>query len=425
MIGAEIHNFAKELWPINRSITGLGVRLTLKKIKKQLPNLKIYSIPSGTKAFDWTVPEEWHVREAYILTPKGEKICDFSTNNLHLLGYSIPFKGRLSLEDLQKHLFSIPEQPNAIPYITSYYKKRWGFCIAHEQRSRMEKGEYEILVDSKISKGNLNYGEVLLEGKSKKEIFLSTYICHPSMANNELSGPSVTTYLAKWLTGLHTREFTYRIIFIPETIGSITYLSKNLSELKKNVFSGFNISCVGDDRSYSYIPSRASDTISDRVAIHVLKWIDPNFKRYNWLDRGSDERQYCAPGIDLPIATIQRTKYGEYPEYHTSLDNLEDVVTPEGLEGGYWAIRRGIEVLENNFFYKSCVLGEPQMGKRGLYSTLSTKKSRTNEKVMMDFLSYCDGQNSLLDIAEKVNVPAWQLFEVIEILQKEKLIARV
>ena len=425
MIGQEIHNFAKELWPLNRSITGPGLRQTLQEIKKHIPSLKICSVPSGTAVFDWTVPKEWSVKKAYIVNPAGEKICDFSNNNLHVVGYSIPFQGKLTLEELQKYLHSIPEQPDAIPYVTSYYERRWGFCITHHQRLRLEKGEYEVLLDSELKDGYLDFGEVILNGKSEKEVFLSTYVCHPSMANNELSGPTVTTFITKWLGNLDHREFTYRIVFIPETIGSITYLSKHLKDLKKNVFSGFNISSVGDDRAYSYIPSRAENTISDKVALHVLRWMDPDFKKYNWLDRGSDERQYCAPGIDLPVATIQRSTYGKYPEYHTSLDNLENVVTPEGLNGGYWAIRRALEILENNHFYKVNVFGEPQLEKRGLYSTLSTKRSRTDKRIILDFLSYCDGKNSLLDIADKIRSPCWKLFEVVEILLKEKLITRM
>ena len=429
MIGDEIYKFAKELWPINRSITGEGLRETLKKLSTHLTKLEIKSVPSGTKVFDWEIPPEWHVREAYIISPEGKKICDFSVNNLHLVGYSIPFRGRMKLEELQKNLHSLPEQPNAIPYITSYYEMRWGFCLTQKQRDILEDGEYEVVVNSKLFEGELNYGELVLPGESDQEIFLSTYICHPSMANNELSGPAVATYLAKWLSELKTRRYTYRLVFIPETIGSIAYLSKNYINLKKKVIAGFNISCVGDERSYSYLPSRNGNTISDKVAKHVLKWIDPNYKIYTWLDRGSDERQYCAPGIDLPIASILRTKYGEYPEYHTSLDNLNDVVTPKGLDGGYWALRRALELIEKNNFYKANVLCEPQMGKRGLYPSLSKKNSVKNSvdesRLIMNLLSYCDGEHSLIDIAEKINIPAWDLYKSIETLISHDLVSPI
>lgn len=426
MIGNEIHNFAKKLWKINRSITGAGVRETLITIKKDyLPNLKIESVPSGTKVFDWTVPLEWQVDAAYIISPSGKKICDFSNNNLHLVGYSVPFRGKMNLKELQKYLYSLPQQPNAIPYITSYYEKRWGFCIAQEQRDILEDGEYEVVIDTKHFSGQLNYGELILPGESDKEIFLSTYVCHPSMANNELSGLTVMTYLSKWLSELKPRRYTYRLVFVPETIGSISYLSKNYINLKKKVFAGFNISCVGDERSYSYLPSRNGKTISDKLAKHVLKWVDPNYVSYTWLNRGSDERQYCAPGIDLPIATIARTMYENYPEYHTSLDNLDKVVTPKGLDGGYWVLRKILELIEKNRTYKSKFLCEPQLSKRNLYPTLSTKKTAEQVMTMMNFISFCDGEHSLLDISEKINVPAWDLYELTEKLLSNDLIFQV
>ncbi len=425
MIGNEIHQFARELWPINRSITGAGLRETLKRISIHIPKLDIKSVPSGTQVFDWTIPREWHVNKAYIITPSGEKICDFSENNLHLLGYSIPFEGNVTLEELKKHLYTLPDQPNAIPYATSYYEERWGFCISQKEFDVLKKGTYKVVIDSTLFKGELNYGELLIKGKSKKEIFLSTYVCHPSMANNELSGPTVLTFIAKWLMENNKREYSYRIIFIPETIGSITYLSRNYKEMKKKTIAGFNITCVGDDRSYSYLPSRNGDTISDLISKHILKWIDKNFKNYSWLERGSDERQYCSAGIDLPIASIFRTKYGEYPEYHTSLDNLERVVTPKGLDGGYWAIRKAIEAIERNKKYITTVLCEPQMGKRGLYPTLSTKKSKEKIKLIMDLLSFCDGKNSLIDIAEALNTAIWNLYDVIDTLEKNDLISKI
>ena len=424
MIGIEIHNLAKKLWKINRSITGEGVRFTLEIIKKDyLQNLLIHSIPSGTKVFDWVVPMEWHVDEAYIIAPDGNKICDFSLNNLHLVGYSIPFCGKIKLSDLKNHLYSLPEQPNAIPYVTSYYKEHWGFCITQKQKESLVEGEYEVVINSKIFSGNLNYGEIVLPGKSNKEVFLSTYICHPSMANNEISGPVVLTYLAKWLQDLTSRNYTYRIVFIPETIGSITYISKNFKSLKKKVFAGFNISCVGDDRSYSYLPSRNGKTISDLIAKHVLKWTDPNYIKYNWSDRGSDERQYCAPGIDLPIASILRTKYGMYPEYHTSLDNLDEVVTPKGLNGGYLVLKKTLELIEKNKIYKTNILCEPQLSKKGLYPSISIKNKNLETRRLLDIISYCDGEHSLLDIAEKINVPAWDLYEYVDKLIQHDLIS--
>ena len=421
MIGDKIYEFTSELFPLNRSLTGKGLRETLKRISAHIPELKIKSVPTATKVFDWIVPKEWDVKEAYIITPSGKKICDFSKNNLHLVGYSIPFKGVLTLDELKKNLHTLPNQPNAIPYVTSYYEERWGFCISQNEFNSLQKGNYKVVINSTLFDGELNYGELLIKGHSDKEIFISTYICHPSMANNELSGPCVVTFLAKWLVELPKTNYSYRVIFIPETIGSITYLSQNYKYMKDKIFAGFNISCIGDDRSYSYLPSRNGNTISDEIAKHVLKWIDPDYKSYTWLDRGSDERQYCAPGIDLPIASIMRTKYGEYPEYHTSLDNLENVVTPKGLDGGYWSIRKSIEAIEKNRKYKSVILCEPYMSKRCLYPTLSIKE-RINERIMMNFLSLCDGQTSLLESAIRLNVPIWELYDLIEKLKNHKLI---
>ena len=422
MIGNEIHKFAKELWPLNRSITGEGLRETLQRISVHLPKLEIKSIKSGTKVFDWVVPKEWIVKKAYIITPSGKKICDFSKNNLHLLGYSIGFNGSLSLNELKKHLYTLPNQPNAIPYVTSYYVERWGFCLTQNELEALEDGIYKVVIDASLFNGELNYGELLIKGKSDKEIFLSTYVCHPSMANNELSGPTVLTFLTKWLQEADILEYSYRIIFIPETIGSISYLSRNYKKMKNKIIAGFNISCVGDDRSYSYLPSRDGNTVSDFIAKHVLKWTDKNFIEYSWLDRGSDERQYCAPGIDLPIASIARTLYGKYPEYHTSLDNLDNLVTPRGLNGGYWVIRKAIEAIERNKKYKVSVMCEPQMGKRGLYPTISTKNSNNEVTLMMNLISLCDGNNSLLDIAERLNVAIWDLYDVVSKLKKQNLI---
>jgi len=269
-IGKEMYELVKRLFPICRSITGNGVRETLKIIQEYIP-IEIYEVPTGTKVFDWTVPKEWNIKDAYVMDANGNKIIDFKKNNLHVLGYSIPVNKALSLSELQEHLYSLPEQPEAIPYVTSYYKERWGFCIAHKDRELLKEGEYKVFIDSELKDGSLTYGELIIPGKSENEVFLSTYICHPSMANNELSGPAVTTFLTKWILSKQRRN-TYRIIFIPETIGSITYLSKNLEVMKKNVIAGFNVSCVGDDKVYSYLPTRKGDTYADKIALNILSF---------------------------------------------------------------------------------------------------------------------------------------------------------
>lgn len=418
-IGMQMHGWARDLFPISRSLTGDGIRATLNYIKILLPDLQIFSVLSGVQAFDWTVPDEWTIRDAYVLDPDGSRIIDFKVHNLHVVGYSEPVNEWFDLDELNKHLYSLPDQPDAIPYVTSYYSRRWGFCLTHEQRQKLRPGRYRAVIDSDLKPGVLNYAELVLPGEINQEVLLSTYVCHPSMANNELSGPVVTIALARWLMSQKNR-YTYRIIFVPETIGSIVYLSRNLEHLKLQVRAGFNITCVGDDRGYSYLPSRDGNTLSDRVALHVLKHIDLEFKRYTWLDSGSDERQYCSPGVDLPIATIMRSKYGEFPEYHTSLDDL-NLVTPKGLIGGFNALKQAIEVIEGNFFLKSTVLCDPQLGKRGLYPTLSTKESTMQVRAMMNLISYCDGR-SLLEIAEIIDEPVSKLLTILKPLINSGLI---
>ena len=423
-IGDDIYRLCVELYPICRSITGDGVRKTLNLLKRHLPNLNIFEVPSGTQVFDWTIPEEWNINDAYIIDPNGRKIVDFNQSNLHVIGYSTPVNKTVSLDQLQDHLYSLPNQPDAIPYITSYYQKRWGFCITHKQRQTLIPGNYQVYIDSSHTNGYLTYGELILPGESTDEIFLSTYICHPSMANNELSGPAVTTFIAKWLGKFENRRFTYRIIFIPETIGSITYLSRHLPEMKDKVQAGFNITCIGDDRAYSCLTSRYGNTVADRIVCHVLAHLHPNHKQYSYLDRASDERQYCSPGVDLPVASIMRTKYGAYPEYHTSLDDL-GLISPEGLYGGFEVVKLCIQSLEKNHYYQTKLLCEPQLGKRGLYPTLSTKDSQTMVRDMMNLIAYCDGTNDLLNIAEIINVPIWKLFDLVDLLTEHQIIEQV
>ncbi|TAL12164.1 MAG: DUF4910 domain-containing protein [Nitrospirae bacterium] len=420
-LGRQMHAWLSALFPIVRSITGPGVRQTLAYLAEQLPQLKIHEVPSGTRAFDWTVPDEWTIRDAFVADEHGRRVIDFKQHNLHVVGYSEPVNRWISFDELNDHLYSLPDQPDAIPYITSYYKRHWGFCLSHKQRQGLKPNNYHVVIDSDLKPGMLNYGELILPGRTVQEVMITTYICHPSMANNELSGPVVATALAQWLTSLAKCRFTYRIIFVPETVGSIVYLSKHLEYLKKHVVAGFNLTCIGDDRCYSYVPSRAGNTLSDRVALHVLKHLDPGFMRYSYLDRGSDERQYCAPGVDLPIATIMRSKYGAYPEYHTSLDDLT-LVTPKGLEGGFTALRKAIEAIEHNYMPQVTVLGEPQLGKRGLYPSLSTKSSGDAALVMMNLIAYCDGAHSLLDIAEIIGVPMWELIPIYQKLNEHGLV---
>jgi aminopeptidase-like protein len=422
--GLKIYELASELWPLNRSLTGDGNRRTLAILKREIPSLQVHEVPTGTKAFDWTVPKEWVIREAWIRTPAGKKICDFSQNNLHIVGYSEPVHEFLSLESLQERLYTQPDQPDAIPYVTSYYSSRWGFCLSEEERSTLEEGEYEVFIDSELIDGFLSYGEVIIPGEQESEIFLSTYICHPSMANNELSGIAVATGLIQWLSSLQHRKHTYRIVFVPETIGPLVYLSRHLRQMKDNVIAGYVLTCVGDDRAYSYVPSRNGATLADSVAVSVLAAIDPEFRRYSWVDRQSDERQYCAPHVDLPVASIMRSKYGSYDEYHTSLDRLGEVVTAAGLSGSLRAYARAIQALELDYRPTATTIGEPQLGKRGLYPEVSQKGSYEKIRIMREVLSWADGDHSILEIAEKTNSDFREVFEVAMLLEEHFLLAR-
>ncbi|MGC9384580.1 MAG: DUF4910 domain-containing protein [Kosmotogaceae bacterium] len=427
LIGQKMYQWATDLFPICRSITGNGLRQTLSYIQDLLPNLKIHEIQSGTEAFDWTVPDEWNIKDAFICNERGQKIIDFSRNNLHVLGYSEPVDRWITFEELDRHLYSLPEQPTAIPYITSYYKRRWGFCVSENQRHQLRQNplaKYYVKIDSSLQPGSLTYGELIIPGETNHEVLLSTYVCHPSMANNELSGPVVTTALAKYLSKLPLNRYTYRILFIPETIGSIVYLSQHWRTMKQYVIAGFVVTCVGDRRSYSYVSSRLGNTLADRVALNILNHQVSDCKKYSFLDRGSDERQYCSPGIDLPVCSICRSKYGEYPEYHTSLDNLS-FISPEGLQESYEILKECILTLENNFMYKTKVFCEPQLGKRGLYPTLSTKESGKQVRNMMNLIAYADGEHDLIEIADIIGIPATDLIPLAQILLENDVLEKM
>jgi len=413
-LGCDMQALIRRLYPICRSITGEGVRQTISILKEYLSDIHVHEVPSGTPCFDWVVPKEWNIRDAYVVDPNGNKIVDFKKLNLHVVGYSIPVDKTVTLDELQEHLYSLPDQPAAVPYVTSYYKERWGFCISDDQRRILKPGMYHVYIDSDLKEGSLTYGEAILPGESTKEVFLSTYVCHPSMANNELSGPAVTAFLGRWLKSLSRRRYTYRIIFIPETIGSILYLSRNIEVMKRNVVAGFNVTCVGDDRAYSYLPSREGNSLADKVAKHVLRHHAPNYISYSFLVRGSDERQYCSPGVDLPVCSIMRSMYGSYPEYHTSLDDL-NLVTPAGLYGAYEALQKCLWSIENNKFLKTAILCEPKLDKRGLYPSVGVIKMPEQSLVdMMNLIAYADGSRSLLDISDIINIPMWEAVNIAE-----------
>lgn len=410
--GRQMYAFAERLFPIGRSLTGEGVRQSLGMIKELVPELEIREIPSGTQVFDWTIPQEWEIRHAYIEDEAGNRIVDYEVNNLHVIGYSTPVDGYVDLEELLNYIRVEDEQPDVIPYVTSYYSPRYGFCMSKRQRDALKPGTYHMVIDSRLFDGVLNYAELLLPGKTEKEVLLSTYICHPSMANNELSGPVLVTWLANWLKTID-RNLTYRIVIVPETIGSIAYLSRNLDAMRKNTIAGFVLTCVGDDRTYSYLESRNGNTLSDRVLTNVLKDVYPEYKTYSYLDRGSDERQYNAPGVDLPVCDFCRSKYGEYPEYHTSADDMS-LISPRGLSGAYHVMTQVLAALEMNGFYRVNCLCEPQLGKRGLYPTESRKGIYHEVKKLTNLIAYADGERDLIEISTKIGVPLVELIPIVE-----------
>ena len=426
MIDNKIYNLGKKIFRINRSITGDGLRKTLFYIKTELKNLKIFEIKSGTKVYDWNVPPEWNVKKAYVEDKNKKKIIDIKNNNLHLVGYSIPRRLYLKKKDLLLRIHTLEKQPEAIPYITSYYKKYWGFCASYNLIKKIKKNysdndKFFINIESSFKKkGNLTYGELLIPGRSKQEILISTYICHPQMANNELSGPMVSIALAKYFKN-KVNEKSLRFIFIPETIGSITFLKKNINKIKKNIIGGYVLSCIGDERSYSFMPTKYGNSISDIAAKKAFKKLKIKYKQYSFLERGSDERQFNSPGIDLPVASILRSKYGEYPEYHTSLDSF-NLVTKKGLNGGFKVAKEAIEIIMNDIVPVSRFLCEPKLQKKNLYESLSTGSGTPDSSKILDFLQYADGKNNIADISKYIKQSLANTYAIYSLLVKNKLL---
>lgn len=401
--GSRMHARAAELFPICRSITGEGTRATLRRIASWIP-LTIHEAPSGTAAFDWTVPDEWNVREAWIKTPQGTKIADLRDSNLHLLGYSMPVRTRIMLAELRKHLYTLPDRPDCIPYRTSYYEKRWGFCLRHETLLALPEGEYEVCIDATLEPGSLSYGECVVPGTSTDEVLVSTHVCHPSLANDNLSGIVVAAALAEAVAE-SPRRYTYRFLFLPGTIGPITWLARN-GDIVPRIRHGLVLACVGDAGPPTYKRSRHGRREIDRAVEHVLRMENRGHRVRDFSPYGYDERQYGSPGFDLPVGCFMRTPYGEYPEYHTSADNL-DLIRPEALEESMVLCRSVFNVLEGNRAYLNLnPLCEPQLGRRGLYDTVGGNPPTSEERsAILWVLNQSDGSNSLLDIAERAGLP--------------------
>ena len=418
--GESMYSLVRELYPICRSITGDGVRETLKRVGAHIA-LKVHEVPTGTQVFDWTVPKEWNIRDAYVKDPSGAKIIDFKKSNLHVLNYSSPFRGKMSLAELRPHLYTLPDQPDWVPYKTSYYQERWGFCLSHRQLERLSEGSYEVVVDSSLEPGHLTYGECLVPGALAEEVLISCHVCHPSICNDNLSGIALCTFLAKHLQGRRLR-YSYRFVFVPGTIGAITWLARNEAAAGR-VRHGLVVANVGDPGKMHYKKSRRGDAEIDRAVSHVLAASGQPHEIVDFSPYGYDERQYCSPGFDLAVGSLTRTPWGRYPEYHTSADDL-GLVRAEHLGDSLETYLAIVNLLEANKTYVNlnpkC---EPQLGKRGLYRQMGGHtESKEIELAMLWVLNQSDGSHSLLDIAERAGLRFERIAEAAAMLSGSGLI---
>jgi aminopeptidase-like protein len=422
-VGEEMHQLITELYPICRSITGNGVRETLHILTRHLP-VKIHEIPSGTNIFDWAVPNEWNIHDAYIKNNQGERVVDFKQSNLHVVSYSQPIHATMTLEELKPHLHTLPDQPDLIPYRTSYYKESWGFCLSHRQFMKLKDEEYEVCIDSSFENGHLTYGEYCLRGTTATEILISCHTCHPSLCNDNLSGIALATFLAKTL-GSKTCRYSYRFLFIPGTIGSITWLALHESKVG-NIRNGLVITGVGDPGAVTYKKSRQGNAEIDRAFTHILQSSGEDYSLIDFFPYGYDERQYCSPGFNLPVGCFMRTPHGKYPEYHTSGDNLS-FVQPRYLEESFNYCLQALTLLENNkTFLSQNPKCEPQLGKRGLYKAIGgDSEGAKREMAMLWVLNLSDGHHSLLDVAERSRMPFDVLCEAAEVLHAHGLLKEV
>jgi aminopeptidase-like protein len=419
-IGRKLHRFATELYPICRSITGEGLRQTLGAVQKRIP-LQISEVSTGTEVFDWTVPKEWNIRDAYIKDATGKRIVDFQACNLHVLNYSAPIRKTMPLSELRPHLFTIPDHPEWIPYRTSYYRENWGFCLSHNQMLALEEGNYEVCIDSTLTHGSLTYGECYLPGRSSDEVLISCHVCHPSLANDNLSGVTVATALAEQLVGCDLRN-SYRFLFIPGTIGAITWLAQNRDKTNR-IRHGLVLTGIGNESGFHYKKSRRGDADIDHAVAQVLRHNGRSYDVLEFSPYGYDERQYCSPGFNLPVGCLTRSVWGMFPEYHTSADNL-DFITPERLGESLRVCASVVDVLENNRRYRNLSpYCEPQLGKRGLYRSTGGEAIEVEINARLWVLNCSDGEQSLLDIAERSGLPFSVIRNAADLLHEGGLLA--
>lgn len=421
-IGRELHDFASELYPICRSITGDGIRRTLSMIQQRIP-LRLFEVPTGTQVFDWIVPKEWNIRDAYIKDSGGRRVVDFHDSNLHVVNYSSPVHTTISLSQLKPHLFTLPAHPEWIPYRTSYYKEDWGFCLSHNQMLALADGEYEVCIDSKLEDGHLTYGECFLPGESTDEILISCHACHPSLANDNLSGLTVANALAQFLSE-RAHYFSYRFLFVPGTIGAITWLARN-REHAERIRHGLVLSGIGDAGGFHYKKSRRGDTEIDRAAAHVLKHCGESAEVLEFSPYGYDERQYCSPGFNLPVGCLMRSVWGSFPEYHTSADSLQ-FIQPAQLAKSLRVCAAIFDLLEDNCRYRNLnPYCEPQLGKRNLYQSTGGEAIGTEVNARLWVLNFSDSDHSLLDIAERAGLPFSTISSAAEVLCRSGLLAPI
>jgi aminopeptidase-like protein len=422
----EIEKYFDRLWPIARSITGNGVRESLSILSEIYP-LNVHEVPSGTKVFDWEIPREWNITDAYIVTPDKKKICRFRENNLHVVGYSIPVNKEVSWEDLEPRLHSLPDQPDAIPYITSYYKEDWGFCITEQEKSVLPRtGTYRVVIASELKNGSLTLADVVLPGRSKKEVLFSCYCCHPSMANNELSGLLLNTFLCRAVSKIPDRKYTYRFVFVPETIGSIAYLHEHGMHLKNNLLAGYVLNCCGTRANITYKNSARENSLADRLARLTLMQSGKKHHTRPFEPVGSDERQYCSPGFDLPVGSFMTSVYHEYPEYHTSLDN-KSIMSFEAMNELKEVLLHLVRQIESAIFLSNTVaFGEPQLGKRGLYASLAkSDKFPDALRLRMRALNFFNGERSTAEFCEKYGYDPTAVEAEVSVLVGSGLLTRV